>query len=41
MPDLTGIEHLEQFLLNNPELDRLEGLLSQFNIFETLMSMLK
>lgn len=31
-----GVEILEMFLLDNPELDRLEGLLSQFNIFETL-----
>jgi len=36
MSEPTEIEHLEQFLLSNPELDYLEGLLSQFNIFETL-----
>jgi hypothetical protein len=30
------IELLEKFVLNNPELDALENLLSQFNIFETL-----
>jgi len=30
------IEALERFLIDNPELDKLEGLLSQFNIFETL-----
>ena len=30
------IEALENFLLYNPEMDYLEGLLSQFNIFETL-----
>ena len=30
------IESLERFLLDNPKLDRLEGILSQFNIFETL-----
>ena len=34
--ELDQIETLERFLLDNPELDRLEGLLSQFNIFETL-----
>ena len=31
-----NIEALERFLLDNPDLDKLEGLLSQFNIFETL-----
>lgn len=36
MSEITEIEHLEQFLLDNPELDYLESLLSQFNIFETL-----
>jgi PD-(D/E)XK nuclease superfamily protein len=30
------VDALEQFVLNNPELERLENLLSQFNIFETL-----
>ncbi len=34
--DIDRIETLERFLLENPELERLEGLLSQFNIFETL-----
>jgi len=34
--ELDRIETLERFLLDNPELDRLEGLLDQFNIFETL-----
>jgi len=29
-------EILERFILNNPELDRLEGMLSDFNLFETL-----
>jgi len=33
---MSDLEDLERFLLNNPELDKLEGLLSQFNIFETL-----
>lgn len=33
---MSDLESLEKFLLNNPELDKLEGLLSQFNIFETL-----
>ena len=32
----SGIELLENFVLDNPELDKLENLLSQFNIFETL-----
>ncbi len=27
---------LEKFILNNPELERLEGMLSDFNMFETL-----
>ncbi len=27
---------LEQFILNNPELEKLEGMLSDFNLFETL-----
>jgi len=36
MNNSKDIEALEGFLLNNPELDKLEGLLSQFNIFETL-----
>lgn len=29
-------EKLEQFILNNPDLDRLEEMLSDFNLFETL-----
>jgi hypothetical protein len=36
MKELTDIEHLENFILSNPELDRLENLLSEFNIFEIL-----
>lgn len=32
----TDIEELENFLLDNPEFDRLESLLQKFNIFETL-----
>lgn len=32
------IECLENFVLSNPELDKLESLLSDFNIFETLKS---
>ena len=27
---------LEQFILNNPELEKIEGMLSDFNVFETL-----
>ena len=27
---------LEDFILNNPELDKLEGMLDHFNVFETL-----
>ena len=30
------IELLEKFVLDNPDLEKLEDLLSQFNIFETL-----
>lgn len=30
------IEKLEKFILNNPDLEKLQGLLSEFNIFETL-----
>lgn len=30
------IEALEQFILKNPDLDKLEGMLSDFNVFETL-----
>ncbi len=29
-------ELLEQFILNNPQLEKLEGMLSDFNLFETL-----
>lgn len=36
MKELTDIEILENFVLSNPELDKLENLLSEFNIFETL-----
>ena len=36
MKELTDIELLENFVLSNPELDKLENLLSEFNIFETL-----
>lgn len=36
MKDSIQIETLEKFLLDNPELEKLEGLLSQFNVFETL-----
>jgi hypothetical protein len=36
MSEKEEIAELEDFLLNNPELETLEGLLSQFNIFETL-----
>ena len=27
---------LDQFILNNPELEKIEGMLSDFNVFETL-----
>jgi len=36
MPDHTDEELLENFILNNPELDKLENMLSQFNVLETL-----
>jgi len=36
MDQETDIQALERFVLNNPELEKLENLLSQFNIFETL-----
>lgn len=36
MEKLTDLELLENLILRNPELDRLENLLSEFNIFETL-----
>ena len=29
-------DFLEKFILNNPELDKLESMLSDFNLFETL-----
>lgn len=32
----SDVEALERFILNNPELEKLEDLLSEFNIFETL-----
>jgi len=32
----SEVEALERFILNNPELEKLEDLLSEFNIFETL-----
>ena len=34
--DQADIHELEHFLLDNPELDRLESLLQKFNVFETL-----
>ena len=36
MPELSEEELLENFILNNPELDRLENMLGQFNVLETL-----
>jgi len=36
MKDSEGIQALEKFVLNNPELERLEGMLDTFNVFETL-----
>jgi len=36
MNNSKDVEALERFILTNHELDKLEGLLSQFNIFETL-----
>ena len=36
MAEFNEFEVLETFLIDNPELDRLEGLLSEFNLFETL-----
>ena len=36
MTELTEEEILENFILNNPELDQLENMLSQFNALETL-----
>ena len=36
MDEELNIKYLEDFVLSNPDLDRLENLLSEFNIFETL-----
>jgi len=36
MDQADDIEALERFVLDNPDLERLEDLLAQFNIFETL-----
>jgi len=36
MNDCNEEELLEDFILKNPELDKLENMLSQFNVFETL-----
>lgn len=36
MGDSEDISALEEFVLNNPELERLEGMLDTFNVFETL-----
>ena len=36
MPGSKELKCLEDFVLSNPELDKLENLLSEFNIFETL-----
>ena len=36
MEEAMEIGYLENFVLSNPELDRLENLLSEFNVFETL-----
>ncbi|HNZ60937.1 MAG TPA: PD-(D/E)XK nuclease family protein [Methanofastidiosum sp.] len=36
MKDSEEIRALEEFVLNNPELERLEGMLDTFNVFETL-----
>ena len=36
MQEGNEIEILEQFVLNNPELEKLDNLLSQFNVFDTL-----
>ncbi len=36
MEDNTDIKQLENFILNNPELDKLEDMLTIFNVFETL-----
>lgn len=36
MEDIDNEKALEEFVLNNPELERLEGILDTFNVFETL-----
>lgn len=36
MPEQRELKYLEDFILRNPELDKLENLLQEFNIFETL-----
>ncbi len=36
MKDSDNEKALEEFVLNNPELERLEGMLDTFNVFETL-----
>ena len=36
MSDQTDLELLEDFLIDNPDLDRLENMLGHFNVFETL-----
>ncbi len=36
MNALSDLDVLENFILNNPELDKLENMLSLFNVFETL-----
>jgi hypothetical protein len=38
MVESDQVKHLEDFVLSNPDLDRLENLLADFNIFETLKS---
>ena len=36
MSEPNELKYLEDFILRNPDLDRLENLLEEFNIFETL-----
>jgi hypothetical protein len=36
MPEPNDLKYLEDFILRNPDLDKLENLLEEFNIFETL-----
>lgn len=36
MDEDLNIKYLENFVLSNPDLDKLENLLSEFNVFETL-----